>query len=83
MHRHTHENGPAHYAAVDDCALNGDNASAATGRMTEDDYADSATHSHGSHDMLAKPEPHKAHNHLAAQESYGIDHCETSSEGTK
>lgn len=78
------QNGAAHYAAADNFAQNDDNASAATERLTEDEYADSATHSHGSHGMLSKPErTHKAHDHFGAQDSYEDDHTETSSEGTR
>lgn len=74
----------AAYAPADNSAQIDDTASAATERMTEDDYADSATHSHGSHDMVPRPEPmHKAHNHFGAQDRYEDDHTETSPEGTR
>ena len=86
VHRDTHQDGVAYYAPADDFAQNDDNASAATGRMTEDEYADSATHSHGSHGMVPEPEQtYETHNHPAAhvQESCGDDHSEPSSEGTR
>lgn len=83
MHR-LHQNGAAYHAPADDSAHNADNASAATERMTEDGYADSATLSHGSHGMASKPDrPHKAHNDFTAQDRSEDDHTETSSEGTR
>ena len=83
MHR-LHQNGAAYYATADESAQNEDDASAATERMTEDEYADSATHSHGSHGMASKPERmDRAHNHFAAQDRSEEDHTETSSEGTR
>lgn len=83
MHR-LHQNGAASYAPVDDSAYNDDDASAATERMTEDEYADSVTHLRGSHGMASKPDrAHKAHNHLAAQDRSEDDHTDTSSEGTR
>ena len=82
MHR-LHQNGAAYYAPADHFAQNGDEASAATEPMMEDGYADSATHSQGSHGMASKPEQmHKAHNHFAQDRSED-DHTETSSEGTR
>lgn len=72
------------YAPADNSAQIDDTASAATERMTEDEYADSATHSHGPHDMVPKTEQmHKTHDHFAAQDRYEDDHTETSSEGTR
>ncbi|KAL3138447.1 hypothetical protein ABBQ32_006237 [Trebouxia sp. C0010 RCD-2024] len=84
VHHHTRQDGGAYFALADEYAQNDDNASAATGRMTEDEYADSATHSHGSHGMLLNTEQtYKTHNHLAAQESCQDDRSEPSSEGTR
>lgn len=83
MHR-INQNIAVYYPPADEFAQNDDSASAATERVTEDEYADSATHSHGSHGMASKPEqPHKAHNHFAAQDKSEEDHTETSSEGTR
>lgn len=79
--------GGAGYAPADNSAQVDDTASAATERMTEDEYADSATHSRESHDpndMVPRPEQtHKAHTHFAAQDRYEDEHTETSSEGTR
>lgn len=83
MH-HLHQNGVAYYAPADGSAQNEGDASAATERMTEDEYADSATHSHGSHGIASKAEQlQRAHNHFATQDRSEEDHTENSSEGTR
>ncbi|DBA71008.1 hypothetical protein WJX79_008093 [Trebouxia sp. C0005] len=87
---HVHQNGgPAYTGHQTDCARNDDDASAATGGVTEDEYADSATDPHGPHEQAVPTlhhNMHSTHSHYAPsteQDSYEEEHEETSSEGTQ